>query len=412
MGVWGALLSYLYGLVDVEQGLNSLRRLLPDLRRRGAHWEAAFGLSLFGCLLLVKVAGHGVSADAHAEARDALEEALALCQAADNRRETGFVLRWLGTLAYQQRRWPQAQAYWQAAQAQLRAAGDWMGEADIHWQLGDLCLELGQREAGFEHFRALGQAYLRHGHPRLAGLALSKESFEALRYSSVAHARQTRLASLDLSRQLGDQHEEAWNLWELGEIHRVAGEAAPAREAFDQALASFQREPRANGLVFYHRGLGDLALAAGDHAAAHQAFTASLAEARWVGHEWSVPYALAGLSRAALGLGQPQRAGEHALEALRLANRPGRAGLELVALAALAAAYATLGQAERAAEWLGLVQADPASWHETRAQAAALLATLALPAERLDKAVGRGRGLNRPALVAELLGGGLVPSQG
>jgi tetratricopeptide (TPR) repeat protein len=292
----------------------------------------------------------------------------------------------------------------------LRAAGDWAGEADIHWQLGDVCLELGETEVGFEHYGAMGRVYLRQGHPRLAGLALSKESFEALRYSSVAHARQTRLASLDLARRLGDRLEEAWNLWELGEIHRVAGEAAAAREAYDQALAAFQHEPSANGLVFYHRGLGDLALAAGDFAAAHQAFTASLAEARWVGHEWSVPYALAGLSRAALGLGQPKRAREHALEALRLANRPGRAGLALVALAALAAAFAAGGQAERAAELLGLMQADPASWHETRAQAAALLATLTLPAETLAQTVDRGRGLVRPAVVAELLAETQVPS--
>jgi tetratricopeptide (TPR) repeat protein len=266
-----------------------------------------------------------------------------------------------------------------------------------------LCLELCEHEAGFEHFRAMGQAYLRHGHPRLAGLALSKESFEALRYGSVAHARQTRLASLEVARQLGDARDEAWSHWELGEIHRVAGEAPAAREAFDQAMACFQNEPSGVGMVFYHRGLADLALAAGDHAAAHQAFAASLAEARRVGHDWSVPYALAGLARAALGLGEAERAREHALDALGLANRPGRAGLELVALAALAGALAALGQSERAAELLGLVQADPASWNETRAQAAALLASLDLPAEPLAKAVDRGRGLQRPAVVAELL---------
>jgi predicted ATPase/DNA-binding SARP family transcriptional activator len=403
MGAWGALLGYLYGLIAVDQGADSLRRLLPGLRSRGVGWDVAFSLGLFGCLLLVKVAERGHSAEAHAEARAALEEALALCEAAGNRRETGLVLRWLGVLSYQQRRWPEARRYWEAAQTALRMAGDWSGEADIHWQLGDLCLELGEHEAGLEHFHAMGQAYLRQGHPRLAGLMLSKESFEALRYSSVEHAWKLRLASLDVARQLGDRHEEAWNQWELGEIHRVAGDAAAAREAFDRAMAFFQDEPEGVGLVFYHRGLADLALAAGDHAAAHQAFAASLAEAQRAGHEWSVPYALAGLSRAALGLGQPERAREHALEALRLANRPGRAGLALVALVALAAACASLGQAERAAELSGLVLADPASWNETRAQAAALLARLDLPAEPLSQAVDRGRGLARPAVVTELL---------
>jgi tetratricopeptide (TPR) repeat protein len=90
--------------------------------------------------------------------------------------------------------------------------------ADIYWQIGDAYLQLGQFEQAFESFRRIFQAYLEMGYLNWAAAVKSKESFEALRYSDIEHARRTREESLALARESQDKLVEAWGDWEMGEI--------------------------------------------------------------------------------------------------------------------------------------------------------------------------------------------------
>ena len=126
--------------------------------------------------------------------------------------------------------------------------------------------------------------YLQRGRLADALLVLSRESYEALRYSDLAHARMTRERSLSLARQIGDRSSEAWHIWELGEIERVAGNDTAAQQHYEQAHVLFADMSdratswiMAQSTIFYHRGLGDIAYTRGDPTAAERHFQASLA---------------------------------------------------------------------------------------------------------------------------------------
>lgn len=251
-----------------------------------------------------------------------------------------------------------------------------MHAVSIHWHLADVNFRLDERPAAFHHLRQMSDAYLQRGHLGDALLSLSREGYEAVRYSNLAHARATRERSLSLACQIGDRVSEAWSIWELGEIERVAGDYEAARLRYEQAQVIFA-DARAGasdwvvteGTVFYHRGLGDIASATGDPGAAERHFQASLAAARATGHEWAEIYALAGLARAALALQQPDRAREQLSEALTKAQKHGDDGIVMAVLTGIAELFAATGLRERAHTLAALVIAHPMSWHETKARA-------------------------------------------
>jgi tetratricopeptide (TPR) repeat protein len=212
----------------------------------------------------------------------------------------------------------------------IGAIDDWEQVVTIQWQLADVNFRLGDRPAAFQHLRHMCDDYLQRGRPADAILALSRESYEALRYSDLSHARATRERSLDLARQTGDRFTVAWQVWEMGEIERVAGNYTAARLHYEQAHVLFADIPDrmtswhvAQSTIFYHHGLGDIAYACGDPAAAEHHFQASLASARENDHDWSAAYALAGLARAELALQRPDEAREHLYEALTKAQKYG-----------------------------------------------------------------------------------------
>jgi tetratricopeptide (TPR) repeat protein len=230
----------------------------------------------------------------------------------------------------------------------------------------------------------MSNAHLQRGHLAEAVIALSRESYEALRYSDLAHARRTRERSLSLARQAGDRYDEAWQFWELGEIERVAGNYTAAQQHYEQAHVLFadMRDHAtgwavAVGTIFYHRGLGDIAYACGDPAAAERHFQASLAIASETSHDWPAAYALAGLARAALALQRPDEAREYLYEALTKAQKYGADGIMMVVLAGIAEVYAATGAPEKAHPLASLVIAHPMSWHETKARAQRIQAVTA-----------------------------------
>src|SRR5262249_12878444 len=253
-----------------------------------------------------------------------------LFEALGDARESGNTLRALGSVYLLQQRLPEAQYHFEAAQHRLAAIDDWAHAVSIHWHLADVNFLLGDRPAAFHHLRQMSDAHLQRGLITDALIALSRESYEALRYSDLAHARKTRERSLNIARQAGYRTDEAWHIWELGEIERVAGNYMAAQQHYEQAHVLFAglcdratSWDLAPGSMFSHRGLGDIAYACGDPVAAERHFQASLALAREIGHDWSAAYALAGLARAALALERPDEAREYLYEALTKAQKYG-----------------------------------------------------------------------------------------
>jgi tetratricopeptide (TPR) repeat protein len=290
-----------------------------------------------------------------------------------------------------QRHFPEARDHLLAAQAKLEACGDQANAASINWLLADIHLRLGEYETAFGYLRRMRQAYADRS---LQSDALSRESYEALRYSTIDHAKETREQTLALVREAGDDFNVAWSTWEMGEIYRVAGDYLTARQWYEQARVSFEKAQDKSGSIFYHRGLGDIAHALGDYGEAQRQFQASLNATQQIKHEWGAAYALAGLGRASLALGEHELAHRHFLEALRKAYKIGDGGILMFVITGIAGLYAACGQEERAVELCALVAHQPMSWRETKEQAAAVLATAsaALPPERLSAARERSHG--------------------
>jgi predicted ATPase/tetratricopeptide (TPR) repeat protein len=385
LGFWGVLLATEYAWIapDADAGMQQLRGLIGELRPAGRRWDLAFALQSLGRILSIRLPEINPSQSLD-EALEYLREALALFEALGDARECGNTLRALGSVYLLLQQLAEARYHFEAAQHRLAAIDDWAHAVSIHWQLADVNFLLGDRPAAFHHLRQMSDAYLQRGRHAGAILSLSRESYEALRYSDLAHARMTRERSLSLARQVGDYFSEPWHIWELGEIERVAGNYTMAQKHYEQAHVLFTDTHGrttnwvlAAGTIFYHRGLGDVAHACGDPAAAERHFQTSLALASETGHDWPAAYALAGLARAALALQRPDQARDYLYEALTKAQKYGADGIMMVVLTGIAEVYAATGAPERALPLASLVIAHPMSWHETKAQAQRIQAATA-----------------------------------
>jgi predicted ATPase/DNA-binding SARP family transcriptional activator len=367
LGFWGAVLAFNYGrVVERLPAVQRLRRLVDHFRRQGQEWNEAFALHQLAQLL------QGETEDDQIEPY--LEKALALFQKLGDERESGYVLRSLGQQRRLQEAFADAIAYWKAAQEKLEAAGDVTIAANIHWQMGDAYLQLGEFDQAFAHYRDMVEAYARMGRKRLVADTLSKASFEAVRYGDLAYARQSREQALALAQEIGDLFNEGWSSWEMGELLRAGGDLVGAREWYEKAQLLFRRFEDRTGYTFYHRGLGDIALARGNFVEAQQQFQASLRQAQATENDWALAYAWYGMGRASLGLDHVEMARHHFLEALQRARASGDRGITLLVLSGIVALLLAGGEGERAVELGTFVAEQPLTWRETRARTQALLA--------------------------------------
>lgn len=392
-GYWDVKLAYQYGrMVDLKAGIQRLRGLIEQFRTESRLWELAFSLEEFTALYLTGEKDERGNQQAD---RD-LAEAYQIFQSLGDRREAGLALRQHGNLRYQERRLLETIPFWQEAQKHLQAAGEWTWAGDIYWQIGDVYIQIGQYEDALRCYRQVSEIDLARGNKRLAAAALSKESYEAVRYGDLEQARRTRLRSLALAREVNEAWLEAWCTWEMGELLRVTGDMDDARFWFDRAAELFEQTQDMDGTGFYHRGLGDIALDGGDFITAQQEFGLSLEIARRNNHEWAIAYALAGLARACTGLAELTQARRHLTEALSWGQKLQERGVTLLALAALADWHAANGDAIRAVELAAQAEHHLASWRTIRKQAASRLAALAaeLPPQESQAAQERGRQLD------------------
>ena len=231
-------------------------------------------------------------------------------------------------------------------------------------------------------------------------------SLQAVRFGDLDETRRMRERALALTRELGYSDNESWNLWELGEVHRVAGSTVEARRYYDEARALFDAQGNRFGLAYYERGLGDLALMAGDAAAAARRFSAARdLMADYPNEEWSLAYVLTGLARALAGSDRLDEA-PAALAAAIVPIAGNHTPIDMETLVVAAAAEMALagGRAQLGATLCALLAAHPLTWNETRARVAALVARArqGLGDDTTAAAEARGRLLDLHALIAGL----------
>ncbi|MCK4725580.1 MAG: hypothetical protein KAT29_07250, partial [Anaerolineales bacterium] len=371
MGLWASLFAYLYGrFADNQVGQEYLRQLIQEYRQDKQHWELAVTLDLVGGLNLAVSLIAKRRALILEEAGKVLTEALAIFERLGDQREYNYTLLWLGGYHASQQNWDEAILKWQEAQVKLNQIGDTI--TSIHWLMGDHLFKIGDYDAAFQYYQQIREEYLQRGHKRIAAYALSFESLQALRYSDIEHALQTRERSLRLSQEVQDPFGEAWSSWEMGEIQRVAGDYESAIQWFERAKVMFRNVNESNGLIFYHRGLGDIALARVDFAQAYSQFEESFTHSYKLNFAWGATYAQSGMGRAAIALKNYDAAREHLSESLQSVITLEDTGLALLVLNSCANLYAARGDIESAIKICSLVAGHFATWREIKEQAAAL----------------------------------------
>ena len=391
-GLWLVLIATFYGwncdrqlrVTEAAEVREQLRAWLEDFRRQGDRWAAALAEQNLGRLLSQAVPDdqRHISSQTTIEAQRLLTVAASSFEQLGDKLQQAHSLRALGQHLHYRDSW-QAETVLQEARSLFLASGDQQMAAHVLWDLAQRSLWAGEYKQGFARYRQLAETYESWGNRYGLASVLGVESMNAVRYGDLEHARRVRLRSLELKRELGDALLIAWDLWELGDLERIAGDLTAARRHFEAARQLFSDLGNDFGLVFCQRASGDLALDGGDSARALTRFEQALQAAKAVDHEWSIAYLLARRGRAIRLVGDEPAARRSLKEAIRLAQAIGHDDLTAIALVEWAELEAAAQRPEPALALATLVQSVTVTWGETRDRAAELAATTSatLPAE-------------------------------
>lgn len=394
LGFWGIMLAFIYGrLMKLEDGLSQLEAMISHFQRQGASWELANAYLHLIRLLIISRAE--LLKQEHALV-EYLSRALELFSSLRDRINVALTLIQWGELKFYQQDLKGAIQQWEEARSTLLIIGEWAMATDILWGISELYLQLGFFQKSFDSLRQVANTFLEHGLIQRAVGALSKESFEKVRYGDLSDALSIRQRCLTMLEETGLDYQFAWNYWEMGEIIRVSGDLNEASTWFERSRPIFENFGDRIGSSFYYRGIGDVALARKDYQLAQENFVKSAELARAAKHTWMLIYALNGLGKTQVALQNLDLAGWHFEEALELSRRVKDKGIALVVMAGVAVLLTGLGQPQGAIELGSMVENHFASWRETKHQMSALLSSLkkSTTAENYRQAQKRGRSLD------------------
>ena len=349
-------------VMNREEGIARLEATLPALQAEGnVRWQA----------WLTRTLGQlWGSLQERTKARQYFAAALALTQSLGDDFEWGLTLTEMAGLAREMADYEEATRLFQAAIELYERAGNQIGIGFILcFGLSEIYIQQAQFDQAFATMNEGRRIFHTIGNVRQIANTYHWESLFALRHSTPEHARQARDVQLQMARSVGRPDELGWGLWELGEIQRVMGDGAAARQAYDEAMTLFNDHRDNLGVAFYHRGLADLALMQGDTATARKESTLYLRLARLGHHGWSVAYALCQLGQAALLEGEMDEARPQLLESIKVAHELGNRDLCLKPLVVLAQMALQRGDGNAAASLSTFVARHPLTWWEIRQMA-------------------------------------------
>lgn len=394
LGFWGILLCYSYGrILQYEEAVRRLERLLPFFERTGQTWELAIG---YFHLLQLLIPNEPSSSRRRKQLTDHLSRARDLFVSLGDTLSTGHIMRLWGDLKYQQQDVAGAIQQWQLARNSFLHIGEWAAAGNMLWMLSDARLQIGDFQKAFDGYREIAEVFREHGLRLVQISALSKESFENARHGDLEEALQIRRRCLEMILETGVTYQFAWNYWEMGELQRLIGDAEAASEWYERAYQIFDKEQDHVGRSYYFRGMGDLALGKQNYESARDHFSTSVDLATSANHTWMICYALSKLARAEVKLSDTRSAKKHFRDAFQYGMKTLDQGVLLVALVEYAEFCSDRGKIESAAELASLVHEHFASWHETRKLASILLGRLhaQMPAGKVAQSRKKGSRLD------------------
>lgn len=382
-------------VMNREAGIARLESTLPALQAEGNLWWQAWVSRGLGQLWN--------SVRERDKARHHFAAALALSPTIGDDFEKGLTLSEMAQIARETHDYDEAMRLFKEAIALYQKVGNQVGIGfTLAYGMSEIYIQQGQFTQAFAALAEGRRIFKEIGNSRLIANTYHWESLFALRHSTPEHARQTRDQQLRQARELGREDEIGWGIWELGEIYRVMGDLAAARQQFDEALHLFDDHRDNLGMAFYHRGLGDIALAQGDTANARTEINRYLRLTRMGHHGWSVAYALCQLGQVALLEGKGDEARPQLLESVQVAHELGNRDLCLKPLLVWAELALQMGQNTEAAILSAFVTEHPLTWWEIRQNAwqALAIALARLPEEEGERVKERGRELTLEEAIA------------
>jgi predicted ATPase/DNA-binding SARP family transcriptional activator len=402
---WGIRLAYAYGkYVDHEAAVRYLEQALSQLQDEEQSWERA---TAYLCLVRLQVPQLSYNRKIESILEHYTLEALNIFTNLGDELNVSYTMIQLGNLRHKQERPAEAIEQWRQAQAALTTLDEWAIANIVIRFIGDAYLQMGQFEAAFQSFDQIARISIEHGHVQQAVGALSKESFEMVRYGDLEEARRLREQCIEMIESTGPAYQVGWNYWEMGEILRVMGRLDAAAEWYERSRMPFETYADDVWKIFYARGFGDIALARGDFRTARQYFSQSLELARNTRHDWAMVYALTGLGRSELGLKSIAAVRQSFGEAFQLAFKIMEPGITMFALAGYTELLRQEGKLESAIQVASLVNNHYAAWRETRDVASALLTSLkkSITTTRFKEAQKKGQARDLQETMAALLAG-------
>lgn len=264
----------------------------------------------------------------------------------------------------------------QQAQYYYSKANDPYGIGVIHWDLGDLYLNRGQPQKGFDAYHEMQRIFEGLGDQRMVGENLHWESLWAARHSSFQHALETRQRSIEQYKKFVSQTNHFWNIFEMGEVYRIFGNPKKALGFYEEAGDYFKRINYLLGQGYYQRALGDIAMQEGRYTDALQCYEAYHSLAEQDNHMWSMVHASVRLAWVYAHLGEIKSSRTSIYHCLKPLQDADEVNMALTAMLCEARCQVEEGKIDSSAALANYVASHPITWNETRQQAEALLKDL------------------------------------
>jgi predicted ATPase/class 3 adenylate cyclase/Tfp pilus assembly protein PilF len=343
--------------------------------------------------LLARQGGFCCSLGLHEQAKQLLEESLALCSRGGAREELAFILLNLGVVHLRFGEYQRAREFAHESLVICRAAGDPRGIADALNTLGNIGWQLGEY-AQAKRFYQEGLA-IRKETGDLWGLggSLNNLGIIADQLGEYAEAKRLLTESLALSRQIGDRRLTGESLNNLGLTAEHLGELVEAKEFYQESLAIKREIGDRWSIGRSLNNLGEVTMRLGEYGEARRLLEESLAIKREVGDRRGYAWSLCQLSYALAALGDGATAKAHLRQALAVAVELKAVPVAAEALVGMAKFLAAEGEAARAVTLLSFVLHHPATGKELHDRARKQLSELepALPQDEFTAAVERGQ---------------------
>jgi tetratricopeptide (TPR) repeat protein len=185
---------------------------------------------------------------------------------------------------------------YQQAQQFCWKLNDLFGVATIYQDLGNLFFMRGRPADGFQAYHEARRIFEQLGRQYMVMGNLFWEGLWAIRYSTYEHALEMRQRLVDYRQYIRRDSSYIWNIYELGDVHRIYGYKKKALECYEEARTYFERINVVLGLGYCQRGMGDIAMQEGRYADALKHYQAYRSYAERDNHAWSMAQASARLA--------------------------------------------------------------------------------------------------------------------